>query len=301
MRERARTTGITVSLLLIWLLSACGAGSSTASTDTTAIGSTTSTSSVTTSAPATATGTILVVGDWGSGTAPQGAVAGAMQRYAEQNEVTALLTTGDNFYSDDAEFLMHPYGWMEEAGTPWWITWGNHDVETPTRIEAINDVFDDPPRWTSIDWGDVKVVILDSTQVDSPEQEDFLSDTLADGDDPTIVVLHHPPHSCESHADPVDTQDVFVPTFDDDVFLVLSGHEHNYQRFEAEGVSYVITGGGGAGLTEFSECAVEGPEMVAGEVLHHFLALSNTGDGTLEMQAIDVNGTVLDEVTLTLP
>lgn len=311
MHQRARTTGITVAIFTLSLVAACGGtDTSTESTTTTEIASTTTstpaittTSQVgTTSPPAVTAGdTILVMGDWGTGTAPQGAVAGAMQRFAEETDVAAVLTTGDNFYSDDAEFIMHPYGWMEDAGTEWWIAWGNHDVETPTRIDTVNEVFDEPPRWTSFDWGDVNVVILDSTQVDTPEQLDFLATTLADGDESTIVVFHHPPHSCESHADAVDTQDAFVSMFDEDVFLVLSGHEHNYQRFEAEDVAYVVTGGGGAGLTEFSECSVEGPEMVTGEVLHHFLAMRQNGQGGLVVQAVDVNGSVFDEIVLDLP
>jgi hypothetical protein len=39
--------------------------------------------------------------------------------------------------------------------------------------------------------------------------------------------------------------------------------------------------------------------MEAGEVLHHFLALSQDGE-ELRLQAIDVNGAVFDEVTLDL-
>lgn len=323
MHERARTAGMTLAISALSLIASCGgADTSDGSTTTTATAAastsppaTTTTSLVgttspvattslvgTTSPPAAAAGdTILVMGDWGTGTAPQGAVAGAMQRFAEETEVAAVLTTGDNFYSDDAEFIMHPYGWMEDAGTEWWIAWGNHDVETPTRIDTVNEVFDQPPRWTSFDWGEVNVVILDSTQVDSSEQLDFLAATLDDGEEPTIVAFHHPPHSCESHADPVDTEAAFVSMFDDDVFLVLSGHEHNYQRFQAEDVAYVVTGGGGAGLTKFSECSVEGPAMVTAEVLHHFLALSQDGEGGVLVQAVDVNGAVFDEIVIDLP
>jgi acid phosphatase len=311
MHKRARTAGVTVAISLLCLVSACGSDTTVGTTSTTTGSTTTSTTTslattstlgVTTSQPdATAGDTIFVVGDWGTGTAPEGAVAGAMQRFAETDDVAAVLTTGDNFYSDDAEFIMHPYAWMEDEGAEWWITWGNHDVETPTRIDAVNETFDEPPRWTSLEWGDLSLVILDSTQVDSPEQADFLATTLSEGDDPTIVVFHHPPHSCESHAEQVDTQGAFGSMFDEDVFLVLSGHEHNYQRFEAEGVTYLITGGGGAGLTEFSECTVEGPAMIVGEVLHHFLVLTQNEAGGLAIQAVDVNGVVFDEFVLDLP
>jgi hypothetical protein len=226
-----------------FIASACGEGTAatttTEPTTTTVTSSTTDPTTTTTTVPEDTTtlaaadvDDLLVVGDWGSGTLPQGAVAGAMMRYAETNDVDAILTTGDNFYSDDADFLMQPLGWATDAWIPFWVTWGNHDVETTARIDAVNEFFDDPPRWTTHRWGNVEIVILDSTQLGSDEQVAFFTETLAGSNLPTIVVFHYPPYSCGSHGDTETTQDDWVSLFDDDVFLVLSGHEHNYQRFE---------------------------------------------------------------------
>ncbi|HEU4320468.1 MAG TPA: metallophosphoesterase [Acidimicrobiia bacterium] len=239
------------------------------------------------------------MGDWGSGTAPQGAVAGAMQRHAEQNDASVILTTGDNFYSDDAEFLMAPYVWVEDAGMQWWIAWGNHDVETPTRIEAVNETFDDPPRWGVFQWDDFDVVILDSNQITSATQAAFFLDAMAASERPTIVVMHHPPYSCSHEAETVELVNRVVEVMDDDVVLVLSGHDHTFQRFESEGVSYVVTGGGGSQLYPIQDCPPSHPELIAGEELHHFLALS-AEDGDLVVEAIDVNGEVFHEFVLEL-
>jgi 3',5'-cyclic AMP phosphodiesterase CpdA len=239
-------------------------------------------------------GDILVVGDWGSGTLPQGAVAGAMQRHAEVNEVEAILTTGDNFYSDDAEFLMQPFGWATENGIPFWITWGNHDIETDTRIDAVNQTFGSPPRWAVHEWGKMDVVVLDSNQVESDEQREFLIDALASTTDPTIVVFHHPPLSCSHHGDSRGVLERWVPVLDEDVILVLSGHDHNYQRFESKDVTYVVSGGGGRSLYELEDCAEGHPGRVAGEVAFHFLALSQ--DGGMTLTAYDVNGEEIDTV-----
>jgi Icc-related predicted phosphoesterase len=294
------------------VLTGCGgdAGTTTsdASTTTSVMATTTSsTMAAATTAPSTTTTTfedrdsdaLLVIGDWGSGTLPQGAVAGAMMRYAEDNAVEAILTTGDNFYSDDAEFLMHPFGWGIETGIPFWITWGNHDVDTPDRIAAINEVFDDPPRWTTYRWGNVLIVILDSTQPDSDDQIEFLTEALADTDLPTIVVFHHPPYSCGSYDHDESIQENWVTRFDDDVFLVLSGHDHIYQRFEDSGTTYVVTGGGGAALTELSDCPNDGPEAIAAESTHHFLVMEQSEE--LLVTALDSDGDVLDEFSLALP
>jgi hypothetical protein len=244
-------------------------------------------------------GDLLVVGDWGSGTMPQGAVAGAMMRYAEDEDVQAILTTGDNFYSDDWEFLMEPFGWASDAGIPFWVSWGNHDIETETRIEAVNTAFDDPPRWTVYQWGAVDIVVLDSTQVDSADQLSFLTDSLASTDRPTVVVTHHPPYSCGVHDDSARVVEDWLPVFDEEVVLVLSGHEHSYQRFESAGVSYTVTGGGGAELTALAPCGDTHPARLAGDSLHHFMVLSQDG-GTLEVSAVDVNGDVFDEFSVTL-
>ena len=289
------------------VVTACGGGNVTSSTTvseattTSTSGTTTSTAvgSTTTSSPPSGRGeTLLVVGDWGTGTAPEGAVAGAMQRFVEDHDVAAILTTGDNLLSDDAEFIMHPFGWVGEAGLEWWITWGNHDVETSTRIDIVNQTFADPPRWTTLGWGDVQILILDSTQPDSSEQLEYVETALAGSSEPTIVVFHHPALSCLS-PDEAQDQNPFVTLFDDDVLLVLNGHEHNYQRFEADGVTYVISGGGGSPVSPIVECAAVGLERIAGEELHHFVALTQD-DGELRIRAIDVNGAILDEATLVL-
>lgn len=288
------------------VLAGCGGGVGTVDSTTPETTSTsappTTTSLVadptTSTIPNASVDTLLVVGDWGTGTAPEGAVAGAMQRYFEEHGAAAILTTGDNLLSEDAEFIMHPYGWAEEAGLTWWITWGNHDVETPSRIDIVNQTFDDPPRWTALTWGQVEILVLDSTQLDSSEQLEFLEAKIADSEGPTIVVFHHPASSCISH-EQGPGQNGIVSLFDDDVMLVLHGHEHNYQRFEVDGVTYAITGGGGSPLSPIADCPETGPQRLAGEELHHFLALTQE-NGALRLQAIDVTGAIFDEATVAL-
>lgn len=292
----------------IGMIAACGGGDA-ASNTTTSEATTTSLPATITSVPVDPTTTssfpgvsgetLLVVGDWGTGTAPQGAVAGAMQRFADEHDVAAILTTGDNLLSDDAEFIMHPYGWVEEADLEWWITWGNHDVETESRIEVVEETFDDPPRWTILHWGDVDIVILDSNQADSEDQAAFLDAALADSSRPTIVVTHHPPYSCSTHGDTQGVGEEIVTAFDDDVFLMLSGHDHAFQRFESEQVTFIVSGGGGQQLYPIEECPADHPELLAGEELHHFVALTQDG-GSIHVEAIDITGKVFDQTTLAL-
>jgi len=242
---------------------------------------------------------LLVVGDWGSGTAAQEEVAAQMGDYAQRHAVGAIVTTGDNFYSDNVGDLMEPFAWATDADTPFLISWGNHDLDSQRRIELIDETFEDPPRWRTLDWGPLDIVIVDSTQVDSEPQGRFLVEALTESDDPTIVVSHHPPYSCGSHGGTQSVLTNWVPHFDDDVFLVLSGHEHNYQRFESDDVTYVVTGGGGQSLTELADCSDDHPGRVAGEAVHHFIALELAD--SLNVTAIDADGEVIDESSLGLP
>jgi predicted phosphodiesterase len=242
---------------------------------------------------------VLVVGDWGAGTDSQQEVAEEMSEYARQQEVDVIVTTGDNFYSDDADELMEPFGWATEAGIPFWITWGNHDVESSRIVDEVEETFDSPPRRVVHEWGPIDVVVLDSNQAGSEDQEDFLIEALGASEDPTIVVFHHAAYSCGSHGDSETIIEEWVPRFDDDVFLVLNGHEHNYQRFEHDGVTYVVTGGGGATLTDLRECPDDHPQRIAGEAAHHFVALRL--NDSLTVTAIDLDGNVVDEFSLTLP
>lgn len=242
---------------------------------------------------------ILVVGDWGAGTESQREVAAQMEVFARDRPVAAIVTTGDNFYSNNADELMEPFDWATDRDIPFLITWGNHDIESGRRIDLIEETFDDPPRWWAHEWGPVDLLMLDSTQIDSRQQSQFLVDAMADGDDPTIVVFHHPPLSCGSHGDSTEVLSEWVPRFDEDVFLVVSGHEHNYQRFESNDLTYVVSGGGGQSLTELADCSDDHPERIAGEAVHHFVALELTE--SLSATAINRDGNVIDELSLTLP
>lgn len=222
-----------------------------------------------------------------------------MWRLAESSSVEAILTTGDNFYSDNVTFIMEPYQWAADADIPFWITWGNHDVESDERVELVNEAFDSPPRWTTHTWGEVEVVILDSNQVDDPEQLAFIEDVLSEGTSPTIVVFHHPPFTCGRYGDNGELMEQWVTLFDDDVVLVLSGHEHNYQRFLVGDLTYVVTGGGGRGLYEIDDCPSGHPPLEANGVEHHFVVLEQTGDH-LTVKAVDLLGEVLDTAEIEL-
>jgi 3',5'-cyclic AMP phosphodiesterase CpdA len=119
-------------------------------------------------------------------------------------------------------------------------------------------------RWGSRDLGSARILLLDSnarvlTRAERVEQESWLSSALAAADaDPNIGLVlaawHHPPFT--------NTHKYGDDRFSADSFLgrlrrsrkwgaVFCGHVHGYERFRAESVSFVVSGGGGAAAHPF--------------------------------------------------
>jgi acid phosphatase len=292
-RSRLRSWAVRLGLgVLAALAAACAVDAS----DPAASSATTAASAApTTSAPGPQT--VFVVGDWGSDTAEMRLVASEMADYARTRQVEAILTTGDNFYQDEYQLLLEPYRWATSSGIEFWVTWGNHDIETPTRIEAVDQAFDTPPRMTSIPWGGAEILILDSNAVDSAEQLSFIESEMERIESPTIVVFHHPAFSCGSHGSSDAIVGGWVPRFDDDVVLVLTGHDHNYQRFEFEGVDHIVSGGGGRNVTPLETCPEGHPSRVAGAEAFHFLAMTQGSSG-LDIEAVGSDGAVIDSFSI---
>jgi hypothetical protein len=244
-------------------------------------------------------GSLLVIGDWGSGTIDETEIASDMEAFAAAHPVQAILTTGDNFYTDDPAEMLHPFDWANRAGIDFWVTWGNHDIESRERIEAVNTAFGGPPRWATIPWGETQILILDSNEVGSNAQLAYLQEEMTRIDAPTIVVFHHPPFSCSDHVDNESVIEEWLPLFDDDVILVLNGHAHTYQRFDRDGVPYVVSGGGGRELDDLEDCPGGHLPQVAGEEAFHFLTLTQE-DRSVVVTAIDDGGETIDRVSLPL-
>jgi len=79
------------------------------------------------------------------------------------------------------------------------------------------------------------------------------------------------------------------------VQLVLNGHEHQYERFKpVDGVTYVITGGGGRGVRELGTPAEN--SAFADSVIH-FVVVTVDGD-TLTLHAIDGTGREFDSTVI---
>jgi hypothetical protein len=118
-----------------------------------------------------------------------------------------------------------------------------------------------------------------------------------------IPFLHHPVHAEYVNPEPGDLakarhlQRRLAPLFErHGVKLVLTGHQHDYLRANPlGGVTYVITGGGGAPLDPLP--AAPSPVTAArGRFFHHLLV--SVAGRRMRVSAIDIAGRVRDRFSL---
>lgn len=198
------------------------------------------------------------------------------------------------------------------ASVPYFPAVGNHDLGWGGAAAKADDIFavpQGPPGrpagtfWYSRDVGDVHLVFLDSNAYERADQETWLEADLAAaraaGTRAIIVFTHDGPYARGYHGGSAVARDRYVPILlKHKVDLLLSGHDHIYQRGDAKGLRYVVSGGGGAslygircGVSGRPKCAVEdGMQSVAKE--HHYVVLTIGRD--LEMCPRKPDGALLE-------
>ncbi|MFO7882344.1 MAG: metallophosphoesterase [Kosmotogaceae bacterium] len=172
---------------------------------------------------------------------------------------------------------------------------GNHEM-TAKNYRKLLDLPDNE-LYYSFQEGKVIFIVLNTNQRFDrySKQYRWLADVLENRDaeqtEFTIVITHHPPYSYSSHGDSYFMKLILVPLFEKHgVDLVVSGHDHNYQRIKKENINYIVTGGGGAHLSSINE----GEDLVIGLSIHHYIEFSYS-PGVIDAKVIDINGNLIDE------
>jgi 3',5'-cyclic AMP phosphodiesterase CpdA len=188
-----------------------------------------------------------VLGDVGEAGSRLTATAETVAALSGADPFDALLLLGDNVYpaGDPArldEVVFEPFAPVLESGTKLLAVLGNHDV-AEGHGDAQMRALGMPGRWWAETWGQGLLVVgLSSSDVDDPAQRAFLERTLAESTATwKIVAVHHPPYSAGYQGSNTAVREAFSPLFERyGVQLVLSGHEHDYQRsVPINGVVYV--------------------------------------------------------------
>jgi 3',5'-cyclic AMP phosphodiesterase CpdA len=216
----------------------------------------------------------------------------------DQTPFNVVVTTGDNFYSPDGVATPRTYDNPEECliSDPehqWVPAWGNHDLggNSTTRVLGAPSR---RYRWTT---EEVEVFVLDSNRALNMRQRRWLARSLRSSPATVkIATFHHPPFSVgSSHGSDLSVRESWVPLFErHGVDLVLSGHNHLYEHALVGGVDYVVTGGGGAWLTDCGEPARWTRRCRSA---HHFV-LVEVVEATLSVTAVAASGRILDSFSV---
>lgn len=197
---------------------------------------------------------------------------------------------------------------------------GNHEFEEGEEIEQMYDRLyggqgDGPEgaRYFSFRAGAARIICLDSETGGLDDTSDaqvaWFEKELARGDAATTVVaFHRPTYSLSKHyrSDTTFRDIIHSRVVDAGVSLVLCGHAHCYERFDVDGVQYVVDGGGGAVLYDPNESAAQADAERPGESALRVAVSESRGattidiapDGSLSVERRRPDGVVSDQFTV---
>lgn len=151
---------------------------------------------------------------------------------------------------------------------------------------------------------DMLFIELNSSLPNDEDQFKWFLNELKRVDGPKVVLAHYPPYSIGLHGNEsvlrsssreAKFRDRYTKVFNDpenNVALVIGGHDHNYQRTckmdENGGIRtpvYIVSGGGGADLTgggigDFSRILPEGFQCQGLVTAYHFVEVTATADSS---------------------
>jgi hypothetical protein len=245
----------------------------------------------------------VAFGDSGNGSDNQRAVFAQIQTVPYD----LVLHLGDLAYEKGSSYELesHYFDVYRRLGRSFSVfpVIGNHDNSTAQATPFLsafdlpdNGVESERERFYSFNWGPVHFVALDTERIDG-RQAAWLDQDLTRQDSPWVVVYgHRPAYSSGSHGgDPRFRAELGPVLEKHHVPLVLSGHEHDYERTKPiAGTVYVVSGGGGRDTRPVSWSDFT---AYAEDVLHFVFVEADAS--TLTLHAIDGVGREFDSLRLT--
>jgi hypothetical protein len=248
------------------------------------------------------------LGDMGTGDDRQFAVAARLAAWQAERPFDDVLLLGDNIYSDGNPRLLparfeKPYAPLLARGVQFHAVLGNHDVDRGRNAEMAYKPFNmSGHAYYSFTAGGglVELFGLDSTAFDDTQAQ-WLDGALgASHAKWKIVFVHHPLYSsARRHGSNARLRVQLEPVLvRHGVALVLTGHDHVYERTRPQrGIVHVVAGAGGAlrrgDLDERSTFLAAGNDQV-----NSFVYLEASGDA-LKLWAVAADGKLLDFCTIT--
>ena len=197
--------------------------------------------------------------------------------------------------------------WREQK-IPVFPALGNHELHSDERLGLVNYFQRFPElhnsRYYSVRAANTLTLVLDSSLDEtSGPQGEWLKDQLdhlPSDVDFVFLMLHHPPYTDSTdrafgggHSSRPGEQALahMLETRQQKMranIVVFAGHVHNYERYEHEGVTYFVTGGGGAHPYMINRAPAD-PFQGKGANYHYLLADVDAGKLKVTMNKVDAS------------
>lgn len=226
-------------------------------------------------------------------------------------EPALVLQTGDLVHHGDAANEWAKFDQITGAlrrRIPYYPVRGNHDVGVRGYFEArvTQPTLSGNKHYYSFEKGNVHFVAIDTEEplAAGSAQYAWLDDDLGKAHvaGRFLIPFFHEaifsvgPHSLGSEVRAL--RPILHPLFrKHGVTLVFQGHDHLYYRTQRDGITYVVTGGGGAPL--YGRVAALGPGDVYAKV-HHF-CVADVGPDRVTVTAYRRDLSQLDRFELPIP
>ena len=193
-----------------------------------------------------------VLGDFGTGSARQYALAAQMAKARARFPFEFVITVGDNLYGSQGQRDFErkfeiPYKPLLDAGVLFYAALGNHDRREQRAYKQFNMdgrlYYSFRPRRQS-----VRFFALESTYM-TPEQVAWFEKELSSADETwKIPYFHHPLYSSGArHGSNLALRKTLEPMLlKAGVSVVFAGHDHFYERMQPQqGIVHFVVGSGG--------------------------------------------------------
>jgi 3',5'-cyclic AMP phosphodiesterase CpdA len=209
---------------------------------------------------------------------------------------------GDNMYggedpSDYEKKFAAPYKSLLDAKVKFYAALGNHDEALQVNYENFNMEGKEYYRFKK---GDVSFYALNSNYMDKKQVEWLQKELAKDTSNWKVCFFHHSPYSsARKHGSDDQLREVVEPIFVKyGVAVVLTGHDHVYERIKPQkGIHYFVSGAGGklrSGDIRQSSPLTE----KAYDRDMHFMLFEVVGD-QMYFQTISRTGVTIDSGVLT--